>query len=632
MDLVKALVFLFTFFLTAIVYWPGLSGPFLFDDFPNLVALQNSGGVDDWNSARAFVFGNDSGPTGRPVAMATFLLDSNSWPANPWHFKLTNLLFHLLTGVMGFLAIRRFLVLFGKTDHGSLFWFPMVSVALWMIHPMNVSTVLYVVQRMAVLSALFSLASLFFYLKARSLSSTNAISKVSSYFLAAIFLIFGVFSKENAAQLIVFILALECFVFRDLWRSLGPVRSILFVISVLFLAILSLYFTYDYWGSGYSQRLFNVWQRLFYQVSALGDYVIETTFPILSNMNLFSGYYESAKSIVISTRFIIGAGTLLSLFAILLYSILRGWVIEAFALLWFFSFHLMESTVLPLELYFEHRNYMPGMGLIVFFVAISDRILRMWKVSLWVRSSMLAFICFFLSASTLIMAMTWSHPGTLFLKWEMDEPFSARAKVVYANYLDSIGFPDNAIEHLDRAIAIQPSALGLHLNKFEIMCRTGFGGDPVDAFNDVQDARLFDFGVTSQLEKILNNINSDGRIGCSEGAVSFDVERFFRIVEDAQLTKWNTKRAARYYSLKSDYYAKTGDLNAAVTAIDMAAKYQPSVDLYLKVSVMLASAGLYDDALDRLALAKTADERRRKFYPSRSEELQNLEFTIKNLM
>ena len=78
-------------------YAPGLGGPFLFDDFPVFGQLGRYGGIDDWETFRAFVLGGTSGPTGRPVAMLSFLIDGSNWPADPWPFKRTNLVIHLAT-------------------------------------------------------------------------------------------------------------------------------------------------------------------------------------------------------------------------------------------------------------------------------------------------------------------------------------------------------------------------------------------------------------------------------------------------------------------------------------------------------------------------------------------------------
>src|SRR5690554_7333880 len=86
--------------LSIITYWPGLSGDFLFDDYPNLEALGHLDGVRNWETFRAFVFSGWSGPTGRPLALASFLLNDNTWPSHaPW-FKQTNLLIHILCGLL----------------------------------------------------------------------------------------------------------------------------------------------------------------------------------------------------------------------------------------------------------------------------------------------------------------------------------------------------------------------------------------------------------------------------------------------------------------------------------------------------------------------------------------------------
>src|SRR5690554_6224136 len=96
-----AAVLLFAFLvLTLAIYWPGIFGGFLFDDHPNLDAMGHLGGVSNRETFQAFVFSGWSGPTGRPISLASFLLDDNTWPSHaPW-FKQTNLLIHILCGLL----------------------------------------------------------------------------------------------------------------------------------------------------------------------------------------------------------------------------------------------------------------------------------------------------------------------------------------------------------------------------------------------------------------------------------------------------------------------------------------------------------------------------------------------------
>src|SRR5690554_6425630 len=251
-NLPRSLVPLVPFLLAIAMYWPGLQGPFLFDDFPNLEPLQNFGGVTDVESAQAFVFGNRSGPTGRPVSMATFLLDANNWPTAPWRFKLTNLLFHLLTGLFVFLVVRKMAeVLVGKgEDSGWLFWLPLITTGIWLLHPINVSTVLYVVQRMAILSALFGLASIYFYLKGRAGLNRSFGSGFFYFIVSALCFLLSVFAKENGALVPVFILLLELLVLKSLPRSFGTAKVVWVSLGALLLISASLYFSYSVWGRG----------------------------------------------------------------------------------------------------------------------------------------------------------------------------------------------------------------------------------------------------------------------------------------------------------------------------------------------------------------------------------------------
>lgn len=636
LNLSRSFFFLVPFLFTIAIYWPGLQGPFLFDDFPNLEPLQNFGGVTDVESARAFVFGNRSGPTGRPVSMATFLLDANNWPAAPWRFKFTNLLFHLLTGIFVFLVVRKMAeVIIGKGgDSGWLFWLPVISTGIWLLNPINVSTVLYVVQRMAILSALFGLASIFFYLKGRAGLNRSFGSSLFYFTVSMLCLLLSVFAKENGALVPVFIILLELLVLKSLPRWFGTAKVVWVSLGVVLLVSIFLYLSYSFWGRGFEQRDFDIWERLFFQFSALGDYAIKIIFPLVSEFNLFDGYYESRSGIDLSFHSATRISLTLALIATFVWSVAKDWAVESLGLLWFFSFHLMESSILPLELYFEHRNYLPSVGLIMFIAAILYRATNTEVVSRSLRGMLVSLWLLFCAASTFTLSMTWSSTGTLFLKWEMDEPDSARAKVIYGNYLDRLGFPENAIEHVDRAIALEPNALGLYLNKLELMCRAGVGGDPAEVAGSLQAVSGFDMGVTAQIRSLMSLASGPGeeQIMCGSSVLALTITEIFDIAERARDRAWNSKRAARFYALMSDFYATRGDLGNAMRAIEIAGAHQPTVDLYLKAAVMLASAGLYQEALGKLEEAQLANHNRRVFYPSREDELNAVYSKIRSLM
>ena len=81
--------------LTWVVYHPGLSGDFLFDDYANLPALGDFGRIDNAATFWRYITSGSADPTGRPLALLSFLIDANNWPADPYPFKRTGVLLHL---------------------------------------------------------------------------------------------------------------------------------------------------------------------------------------------------------------------------------------------------------------------------------------------------------------------------------------------------------------------------------------------------------------------------------------------------------------------------------------------------------------------------------------------------------
>ncbi|RYE40684.1 MAG: hypothetical protein EOP48_24505 [Sphingobacteriales bacterium] len=116
------------------------------------------GGVVDYETFKNFVFHGVSSPLGRPLTLASFLLDDNTWPSVAEWFKATNLKIHLLTGLSLCWATLHLMRLFGKSETTSA-WIALLSASIWLLHPYMVSTTLYVVQRMAQLAAMFVLTA-----------------------------------------------------------------------------------------------------------------------------------------------------------------------------------------------------------------------------------------------------------------------------------------------------------------------------------------------------------------------------------------------------------------------------------------------------------------------------------------
>ena len=98
--------------VTAIVYWPGLTGGWVFDDYPNIVDNAAIHITPGHSTLAAWVNAALSSPASflhRPLASITFALNWYAGGGDPWPFKLTNVVIHLVNGVLVFFMLRALL-------------------------------------------------------------------------------------------------------------------------------------------------------------------------------------------------------------------------------------------------------------------------------------------------------------------------------------------------------------------------------------------------------------------------------------------------------------------------------------------------------------------------------------------
>ena len=160
--------------LLGLVYWPGLSGPWLFDDFSNIrgnTFLRVT--TLDWQSLGAAARSLEPGPLGRPVAYFSFALNHYlHGDASPYAWKATNLAIHAINALLVaalLMTVLRRLAVRGALPARLVPGVVLALAALWALHPLQISSVLYVVQRMTSLSGTFTLAALLCWLRARDI-------------------------------------------------------------------------------------------------------------------------------------------------------------------------------------------------------------------------------------------------------------------------------------------------------------------------------------------------------------------------------------------------------------------------------------------------------------------------------
>lgn len=403
------------------IYLPGLSGGFLFDDQPNLEAMGHLNGITNSENLRSFVFSGWSGPTGRPIALASFLLNDNTWPSQaPW-FKKTNLYIHILCGLLLCWATLLLARSFKSVSEQRAQWIAVLACALWMLHPYMVSTTLYVVQRMAQLATLFSLAGIVLYLYARlSLQKTPRRAYFWMTFAVGAGTVLATFSKENGALLPLLILVIE-FCLPKQGKPAWQWRAVfLWLPSIAIAVILARYINFS--DNPWPNRNFNMIERLLTEARIVCEYLLHLFVPRIEGNGLYQDGYVISKGLLqpFSTILAIGFLTVLLVFA---FCIRRTAPVITLAILFFFSAHLMESTVVGLELYFEHRNYLAALFLFLplawYCVVFTPR----FKLLPLIAVVILAI----LASMTWLRANLWSDNDKLELYWVQSATNSPRA-------------------------------------------------------------------------------------------------------------------------------------------------------------------------------------------------------------
>ncbi|MGY3265898.1 tetratricopeptide (TPR) repeat protein [Lysobacter sp. HA35] len=457
---------------TAGAYWRGLHGPFLFDDFANLPAL---GQFDVFHHPRllvAYLTSGNADPTGRPVSLLTFLVDANGWPDHPLRFKRTNLIIHALTGLLLLTLLVRMGARLGL-DESRARAAALFGTACWLLHPLFVSTVLYVVQREAMLSTLFVFAGLVAF-DAAVRSSTSVRARRAGWLLYVGCLVLGTLSKANGALLpvLAWLIAYCLPDLRDRTKSPAFKGLVVLPAAVVCLSLAIMGFSSARAGV-LPYRGWSVAQRLLTEPRVLIDYLTSLWIPQPYGRGVFH------DDMLVSTSSLQPATTLPSLIAVVLaISVAWRWRRAAPALcaavLFFFASHLIESTVIPLELYFEHRNYLAaGLMFWPLGVALSVPVQSATRVTRALRAVAPVTIPLLLACLTWVRAGLWGDATSQALLWARLQPESARAQAYAATYEVAQRRPEAAAIRLRPMLASHPGQPQLALGLVEAECARG---------------------------------------------------------------------------------------------------------------------------------------------------------------
>jgi tetratricopeptide (TPR) repeat protein len=593
-DFTYASFFFLILLATVGLYWIGFSPLFILDDEPNLNSLSSITDSEWIVSMGRFVTEGDAGRLGRPISLLTFALQFYDWPNDAESFKYVNLMIHLLNGCLIFwllLLLTRTLSL----SYSRQLLLASVTTAIWLLHPLQVTTVLYVVQRMVQLSVLFTLIGLISYVQGRYDLAQGQLVKGFIKVSLGIGLggILATLSKENGVLLVFYVLALETTLLQSVKSP--PYWRVWFAMFIyLPITLLCLYFAmrFDRLLQDYVVRDFTMGERLLTEARILIDYLAKILLLHPTDFGLFQDDYPMSRGLLtpwttlpavlfVITSFIIGIRQR------------RIWPLLSFAIFWFFAGHFLESSFIALIPYFEHRNYLSMLGIL--FAVVYGGLVLIERISA-LRPLVITFSIIWLLLFPLLTSMQttlWANPLQQAILWAQEKPLSRYAQSHVASLLVQIDRPEEAEKYYRQMVKNFPQDTGHYTFWLNLACLYPERVKLPEAQAMLEQFRTakLDIGALSGLRFLIDSY--------AKGTCQTDAETLEVILKSLLDSPMPTPYRADLYFIYGTFCGIERRYTTAVDFIDqgLALKYEPYLRLrqiaWLMTDHQLDKASIY---------------------------------------
>jgi tetratricopeptide (TPR) repeat protein len=477
-------IFLCFAILGFLLYSKTLNGPFIFDDQIHIQENVNIR-ITELNFKNLLKAGlNKKGSISkRPVGFITLALNYYFHQYDLKGYHIVNIIIHILTGIILYAFLRATLSLPSiKLEDNQAFAIASFAALLWLVHPLQTQSVSYIIQRLNSLSAMFYLLSFWLYLKGRLAQKTK--KNWLWFACSGLACILALGCKQIAATLPFFVFLYEWYFFQDcstVWlrRNL----KYIFLIFFLFAAVAFIYLglkPVEKMSSfnDYSFKEFTFLQRVLTQPRVVIYYLSLIFFPHPSRLNLDYDFPLS-YSLINPVTTIISIAAVISLLALAFFLFKRERLIS-FCILWFFGNLVIESSIIPVAIIFEHRNYLPSMMVCLIPTLLVYRYLKIG----WLKIGILSLVIFVLAFWTYQRNRVWESPVTLWQDVVKKSPNKERPHTNLGAALANQGELEEAIEHYKIALQIDPKFAETHYNLGEALARQGKAEEAIQHYKN----------------------------------------------------------------------------------------------------------------------------------------------------
>lgn len=466
--------------LCIVIYSNTLKSPFVFDDDPNIVENKTITNLSNYFSLSKLL-------KPRAIVDFTFALNYRFGKLNVFGYHLVNILIHILNGLLVYLLVLVILKQRPAFSNSSTLSgsespeFPIRTISLFaallfVVHPIQTQAVTYTVQRYASIAALFYMAAVLFYLKARIIQQSaksrglieqkqdakSAKLKLSSFYVLSILCSMLAFlSKQNAASLPLAILLVEFLLIDHTWRQWKqklPWFATSFALWALFVLYVSGLFSGGIDASGLLEDVSGLtketttvsrWQYLFTQFNVIVIYIRLLFLPVGQNLDYLypfkNGFFDAYTPLAF--LFLIG------LFAVGAWRIKKQPVISL-AIFWFFITLAVESSIIPIrDAMFEHRLYLPmfGFALIGAYLLFAFFAKQRYRAIIFLVVIIISF-----GAVTYHRNSVWKDDITLWSDVVSKSPHNYRAHNNLGYNLMAKDRTEEAMAHYSEALRLKP--------------------------------------------------------------------------------------------------------------------------------------------------------------------------------
>lgn len=479
--------------VTTLSYFPGTSSGYIADDYPNIVDNPSVSAPASLENAWGASVSSDSGLLKRPISMLSFFLVDKIPGADSRNQLAVNIAIHTFNALLAYVLLVSLLgaTLDPKESTSASVVIPaLTGTLIWSTCSSHVFTTLYIVQRMTLLSGSFCLAAVILVIHTRKKRGLSAYC----WFLAIGLLVaLSTLSKESGILTIpLAVIALgisEPNKTRIPKRHRGTTVAAAGLVTITFIAFLA---NSDWLEANYAVRTFTLPERFTAQLNLLTIYPL-SAFPTSPFYGLFFWDSKPVYDLLHNWKgaFVFPAALITALIAARISKSKTTLLLGGLA--WYTYGHALESTLYPLEIAWQHRNYIPFLGLFAFVPAVVllklQRANKNWlpyALSFTIISSS-AFACFSLSALWADKLIYFTIAATQHVSSYRTNYTAAKLHTKYGNPefgLDGKSFLQKTLELKDgeEALFLQLSldlirSSRLDAGKLEILC-TRFRANP----------------------------------------------------------------------------------------------------------------------------------------------------------